>query len=86
MMLVGFGLIYLEYVGELGLQLMHLLILAGVGIGGLVGLLFTLREYMRNWYWHEVHKEHVIGGVVLFIIILIALWHYGMLDWLISEQ
>ncbi|MCV0393644.1 MAG: hypothetical protein K5790_10220 [Nitrosopumilus sp.] len=85
MFTVGFGLVIGEYFYELGLDLMKLAISAGVGIIGLVTMMFTLREYMRNWYWHEVHKEHVIAGVVILIIIVIVAWHYGVIDWLLSN-
>ncbi len=82
-MLVGFGLVIYEYFYDgLGLTLMWLLIFAGAGALGLIGLVLTLREYIRNWYWHEIHKEHIIGGVVVLIILFLIMWHYGVLEWL----
>ena len=81
MTFTGFGLVYGEYVGELGLQLFHLAVLAVIGVIGLLILGVTLRQYKQNWYWHELTKWHGLVGFILFIIIVIALWHYGILEW-----
>lgn len=83
LMVTGFGLVYGEYVGELGLSLLHLAVLSIVGVIGLLILALALREFKRNWYWHEVGKWHGIIGLIIFIIIVIALWHYGILEWLL---
>lgn len=81
----GFGLIAIEYFYKFfNLSLMQLLISGIMGLLGFVGMIFTIREYMRNWYWHEVRKEHAIIGIILFVIALMVAWHYGVVDWLIS--
>jgi hypothetical protein len=85
MFVVGFGLVVGEYFYELGLDLLKLTISAVVGIIGLVAMLVTLKEYTKNWYWHEVHKEHMIAGLIIFIILVLVAWHYGLIDWLISN-
>ena len=84
MTVVGIGSVVLEYFYDIGINSMiTLLILGGIGILGVVLMSLVLREYIRNWYWHEVKKEHAIAFLVLILVIFLALWYYGWIDWLL---
>lgn len=82
MAIVGLGGVVLEYYYDVGLNTaLHLFAFGGIGVIGFILSVYIIRENMRNWYWHEVKKEHVIAFLVFILIMVGIAWHYGVFEW-----